>query len=58
MIFLPGAGHCDDGYKGREWDARQKRYVEWLAETFKSEGRGKIRMAKVRRAFAARAIAG
>jgi acetyl esterase/lipase len=38
LLEFPQGNHGYNGYKGREWDAWQKRCVEWLAETFKPQG--------------------
>jgi acetyl esterase/lipase len=35
LLEFPEGNHGYNGYKGKEWDAWQKRCVEWLAETFK-----------------------
>lgn len=35
LLEFPQGNHGYNGYKGPEWDAWQKRCVEWLTETFK-----------------------
>ena len=38
LLEFPQGNHGYNGYKGQEWDAWQKRCVEWLRETFKVKG--------------------